>query len=58
LLHNIETILERSKKSKEMGGGLFGNIEVTSKITLKPTEPLTMMERLMMEQEAFKSFIS
>lgn len=58
LLTNIETILERSKKSKEMGGWLFDNIEFSNKITLKSTHPATMMERLMMEQQAFKSFVS
>ncbi len=58
LLHNEETILERSKKSKEMWGWLFGNIEMTNKITLKPTQPISTMERLMMEQEVFKSFVS
>ena len=58
LLANSETILERSKKSKEMWWWLFGNIEISSKISLKPSEPLTVMERLMMEQQVFKAFIS
>ena len=58
LLHNTENILERSKKSKETAGGLFGTTEIASNISLKPKEPATTMEKLMMEQEVFKSFVS
>ncbi len=58
LLANSETLLEWSKKSKDTGAGLFGMMEMTSTISLKPTEPTTMMDRLMMEYEVFKVFVS
>ncbi|MCX6823307.1 MAG: DNA polymerase III subunit alpha [candidate division SR1 bacterium] len=58
LLSNTENILERSKKSKETAGGLFGSAEIASTISLKNKEPATTMEKLMMEQEVFKSFVS
>jgi hypothetical protein len=41
-----------------MSGGLFGNIAVSNKITLKPSEPASTIQRLMMEQDVFKSFVS
>lgn len=58
LMANTDTILERSKKSKEMWGWLFGNIEIANKISLKTSEPATTIQKLMMEQEVFKSFVS
>jgi len=58
LLANGETILERAKKSKDSWSGLFGMMEMSTKMTLKPTPPTTMMERLMMEYEVFKVFVS
>lgn len=58
MLENSETILQRAKSSPSMSGGLFGMVEMTSKITFKTTHQTTFMERLMMEQEVFKSFIS
>jgi DNA polymerase III alpha subunit len=33
-------------------------MEMATKITLKPTEKSTMMERLMLENEVFKVFVS
>ena len=58
LLSNTENILERSKKSKETAWWLFGSAEIASTISLKTKEPATTMEKLMMEQEVFKSFVS
>jgi len=58
LLANSETILERAKKSKDSGAGLFGMMEMNTKMTLKPWPTTTMMERLMMEYEVFKVFVS
>ena len=58
LLANVETILERAKKSKDSGAGLFGMMEMSTKMTLKPWPTTTMMERLMMEYEVFKVFVS
>jgi DNA polymerase III alpha subunit len=57
-LQNTENILERSKKSKDMGGGLFGSLEMANKITLKAGIPASTMDKLMMEQEVFKAFVS
>lgn len=58
LLENQETILQRAKSSPTMSGGLFGFSEETSKITFKNTYTTQIMEKLMMEQEVFKSFVS
>ncbi len=58
LLSNIETLLERSKKSKDAGAGLFGMMDMVTQVTLKATEKSTMMERLLLENEVFKVFIS
>lgn len=58
LLANSETILEWAKKSKDAGGGLFGMMEMSTKMTFKPWPITTMMERLMLEYEVFKVFVS
>ncbi len=58
LLANSETLLERSKKSKDAGAGLFGMMDMVTNITLKPWPETTMMERLMLEYEVFKVFVS
>ena len=56
LWNNLEIILDWIKNSANADQGLFGGMETF--IELKKTESSTLMERLMMEQEAFKSFIS
>ncbi len=58
LLANIETILERAKKSKDTGNGLFGMMEMATKMVFKPWPTTTMMERLLMEYDVFKVFVS
>ena len=58
LLANSETILEWAKKSKDTGWWLFGMMEMSTKMTFKPWPPTTMMERLMLEYEVFKVFVS
>ena len=58
LLENQETILQRAKSSPTMSGGLFGFSEETSKISFKNTYRTEFMEKLMMEQEVFKAFVS
>ncbi len=58
LLANSETILEWAKKSKDSGWGLFGMMEMSTKMTLKAWPITTMMERLMLEYEVFKVFVS
>jgi len=58
LLLNVETILERAKKSKDSGWWLFGMMEMDTKMTLKIWPTTTMMERLMLEYEVFKVFVS
>lgn len=56
LLDNLEGILDWVKNSANADQGLFGGME--TQIALKQTHPSSLMERLMMEQEVFKSFIS
>lgn len=58
LLANGETILERAKKGKDANVWLFWMMEMSTKMTLKPGPETTMMERLMMEYEVFKVFVS
>lgn len=58
LLLNSETILERAKKSKDSDSGLFGMMEMNTKMTLKPCPVTTMMQKLMLEYEVFKVFVS
>lgn len=38
--------------------GLFGMMEMSTKMTLKPAPETTMMERLLLEYEVFKVFVS
>lgn len=58
LLANTETLLERAKSSKTTSAGLFGMTEMATKITLKAETKSTMMERLMLEYDVFKVFVS
>ncbi|MDR2190946.1 MAG: hypothetical protein LBP53_07435 [Candidatus Peribacteria bacterium] len=56
LLDNLEGILDWVKNSANADQGLFGGMETS--ISLKKAVPSSLMERLMMEQEVFKAFIS
>lgn len=58
MLENIETLLQWAKSSQQMGGWLFGMTDVQTKITYKTTHQTSFMEKLMMDQEVFKSFVS
>jgi hypothetical protein len=56
LRNNVDQIINRISNSANASQGLFGDLE--NKIPLKKVEKSTLMERLMMEQEVFKTFIS
>ena len=59
LLHNLEALLEYNKGQKTMHtdqGSLFGG--ETSHITLKPCDPLSEEERLVMEKEILGIYVS
>lgn len=58
MLENIDTILERSKKSKDNTWWLFGMMEMDTNITFKKILETSMMDKLMMEQEVLRSFVS
>lgn len=58
MLENLDTILQRSKRSTETTWWLFGMITVESNIIFKNKYETTLMEKLMMEQEVLKSFVS
>ncbi|HKL43984.1 MAG TPA: DNA polymerase III subunit alpha, partial [Candidatus Absconditabacterales bacterium] len=58
LLNNIKFLLERSKSSQNMSMGLFGGDETTTKISFNKIEGTSFEEKLMMEQDVFKSFVS
>ena len=56
LLNNIEIIIDWISNSANANQWLFWELE--NKILLKKTGESTLMDRLMMEQEVFKAFIS
>ena len=56
LWNNMDVILDWIMNSSKVSQWLFWDME--SKIPLKKVESSTLMERLMMEQEVFKTFIS
>lgn len=56
LLDNLDIILDWVKNSANADQGLFGWMETS--IALKKSDSSTLMERLMMEQEVFKAFVS
>ena len=56
LWNNVDVIINRISNSANASQGLFWDLE--NKIPLKKVEKSTLMERLMMEQEVFKTFIS
>jgi len=56
LWNNLDSIINRISNSANASQGLFWDLD--NKIPLKKIEKSTLMERLMMEQEVFKSFIS
>ncbi len=58
LLNNIKFLLERSKSSQNMSMWLFWWDETTTKISFNKIEWTSFEEKLMMEQDVFKSFVS
>ncbi|MFZ2150516.1 MAG: DNA polymerase III subunit alpha [Candidatus Absconditicoccaceae bacterium] len=58
LLQNAEYILDRTKSSQNANQGLFGMENMVTKLEFKNTKETSMMEKLMMEQEVFKTFVS
>jgi DNA polymerase III alpha subunit len=58
MLENSETLLQRAKSSQQMDGGLFGSMDVQTKISYKTTHETLFVEKLMMDQDVFKAFVS
>ena len=58
LLENINHLLERSKSSKTMDMWLFGWDDSTSKIVFQNRKETTLLQKLMLEQDVLKSFVS
>jgi len=58
MLENTETLLQRTKASHQMWGWLFGMTDIQTKITYKNTYETTFMEKLLMDQDVFKTFVS
>ncbi len=58
LRENSKTILERAKNTHNAADSLFGNDAIASNLELQKAEPATHMQKLMMEQDAFKTFVS
>ena len=58
LLHNITSLLERSKSAQNMNMWLFGSDESTQKISFNKILKTSFEEKLMMEQDVFKCFVS
>lgn len=57
-LENIQILLDRTKNIANADFGLFGGMGVDTTIQLKPAKSSNLMERLMMEQEVLKAFVS
>ncbi|MDO4714489.1 MAG: hypothetical protein Q4B28_07830 [bacterium] len=58
LLENITNLIDWSKNISTADFGLFGGMGLDTQIQLKPVTPATHMDKLMMEQEVLKSFLS
>lgn len=58
LLQNTEYILDRTKWSQNLDQWLFWMETMITKLDIKNPQVTPMMDRLMMEQEVFKSFVS
>jgi len=58
MLENTETLLQWTKSSQQMWWWLFGMTDIQTKITYKTTYQTTFMEKLLMDQEVFKAFVS
>ena len=56
LWENVNSIIDWIANSSNASQGLFWELE--NKIPLKKVEKSTLMDRLMMEQDAFKTFVS
>jgi hypothetical protein len=57
-LSNTEYILDWTKSSQNTNIGLFGMDANINKLEFKNPKQTPTMEKLMMEQEVFKSFVS
>ncbi len=58
MLENIELLLQRTKSSQQMWWWLFGMTDIQTKITYKNTHKTSFMEKLLMDQDVFKTFVS
>lgn len=58
LLQNIEYILDWTKWSQNSNQWLFGMETMVNKLEFKNKKETSTMEKLMMEQEVFKAFVS
>ena len=58
LLENSQILLDWTKNIVNADFWLFGGLGVDTSIQLKPVEKSNLMQRLMMEQEVLKAFIS
>lgn len=58
LRNNIANLLERGKKTQSASMGLFWAETIGAKLDLKRDGTISHMEKLMMEQDAFKTFVS
>lgn len=58
LLENVQMMIDWSKNIATADFGLFGAVGLDTNLNLKQVTPSTHMERLMMEQEVLKAFLS
>ena len=58
LRDNSTTLLEWAKKTQAAAWWLFGDSAIATQLEIKQTKQATHMEKLMMEQDAFKTFVS
>jgi hypothetical protein len=58
LLENIDVLIDWTKNISHADFWLFGGIWIDTKVALRKVEPSNHMEKLMMEQEVLKVFVS
>lgn len=58
MLDSSEMLLQWTKSSQQMWGWLFDTTDLQTKITYKNNYETTLMEKLLMDQDVFKTFVS
>ncbi len=58
MLEHIDMLLERGEQSSQSDGGLFGGMDIVTKIVWPSEVPSTLRGALTMEYSVFNNFVS